>query len=192
MNINSDSIDAPPIVTTDLLPVTPGSPPLHLASPPATPLLASGHGRANGKVARLHKPIRDQINHWILDGVSYPDIIQRLGQHGTDLKPDNLSQWKKRGHQDWLVEQAFIERTRARQETPGELVRDFDATEVNHAALQLATLHIFETLRDLDPASGSHSDPLSSAAQDQADEPCASKNQNSSIDHASDGEPAQI
>jgi hypothetical protein len=49
--------------------------------------------------------------------------------------------------------QAFIERTRLRQETPGELVRDFDATEVNHAALQLGTLHIFEALRDLGPGS---------------------------------------
>ena len=28
--------------------------------------------RANGKVARLSKPVRDQINHWLLDGVSIP------------------------------------------------------------------------------------------------------------------------
>jgi hypothetical protein len=31
------------------------------------------------------------------------------------------------------------------------LVKDFDATEVNHAALQLGTLHIFEALRELGP-----------------------------------------
>ena len=34
-----------------------------------------------------------------------------------------------------------------------ELVRDFDGTQVNHAALQLGTLHIFEALRDLGPGS---------------------------------------
>ena len=29
-------------------------------------------------------------------------------------------------------------------------MRDFDATEVNHAALQLGTLHIFDALRELE------------------------------------------
>jgi len=128
----------------------------------------------------------------IQDGVTYPAIIQRLGEEGKGLNVMNLSRWKDTGYQDWLLEQAFIARTRARQETPGELVRDFDATEVNHAALQLATLHIFETLRALAPAPGSHSDSLSSDAVGQADEAGASKNQKSKIDNASDGEPAQI
>ena len=109
--------------------------------------------RNNGNVARLPKTIRDNINQMIEDGVTYPEIIKRLGDHGKDLKPDNLSQWKKRGYQDWLAEQAFIARIRARQETPSELVRDFDGTDVNHAALQLGTLHIFDALRDLGPGS---------------------------------------
>ena len=111
----------------------------------------SGSGRANGKIARLPKTVRDQINEWISDGVSYPQIITRLGPSGADLNPGHFSEWKKRGHQDWLVEQAFIARTRARQETSEDLVRDFDATQVNHAALQLGTLHIFEAFRDLGP-----------------------------------------
>ena len=105
--------------------------------------------RHNGKVAHLPKTVRDKINLMIQDGVTYPATIQRLGEEGKGLNVMNLSRWKDTGYQDWLLEQAFIARTRARQETPGELVRDFDATEVNHAALQLATLHIFETLRDL-------------------------------------------
>src|SRR5438105_8424368 len=88
-------------------------------------------GRANGKVARLPKPLRDQINHWLLDGISYPDIIERLGEQGKNLKPDNLSQWKKREHQVWLAEQTFLAQTRARQESTAGLVRDFDATQVN-------------------------------------------------------------
>src|SRR5882724_40972 len=113
------------------------------------PVPHSSLGRANGKVARLAKPIRDQINDWLLDGISYPDIIERLGEQGKNLKPDNLSQWKKREHQVWLAEQAFLAQTRARQESTADLVRDFDATQVNHAALQLGTLYIFEALRDL-------------------------------------------
>jgi len=119
-------------------------------APEPTPLFDY---RGNGKVARLPKNIRDQVNHWLVDGLTYPEIIERLGEHGKDFKPDNLSQWKKRGHQDWLAEKAFLEQTRLRQEITQEMVQDFDGTQVNHAALQLGTLHIFEALRDLGPGS---------------------------------------
>jgi hypothetical protein len=109
--------------------------------------------RHTGKVARLPKAIRDQLNQMLLDGVTYANIIKNLGEYGQGLTLSNLSRWKDTGHQDWLTEQAFIDRTRSRQETPAELVRDFDGTDVNHAALQLGSLHIFEALRDLRPGS---------------------------------------
>jgi hypothetical protein len=115
--------------------------------------LAGARYRRNGNVARLPKAVRDRINMMIEDGVPYVEIIERLGEDGNGLDKSNLSRWKNGGHQDWLVEQAFIRRTRARQETPQELVRDFDATEVNAAALQLGALHIFEALRDVGPGS---------------------------------------
>jgi hypothetical protein len=112
-----------------------------------------GAFRRNGNVARLPKAVRDRVNLMILDGVPYGEIIEQLGEDGVGLDISNLSRWKDGGHQDWLVEQTFLELTRARRETPGELVRDFDATEVNHAALQLGTLHIFDALRVLEPGS---------------------------------------
>jgi hypothetical protein len=87
------------------------------------------------------------------DGVTYPAILHSLGEQGRDICPSSLTHWKNGGYQDWLAEQAFIERTRARQETGEDLVRDFDATQVSHAALQLGTLHVFEALRDLGPGS---------------------------------------
>jgi hypothetical protein len=111
-----------------------------------------GEHRGNGKVARLPKPIRDQINHWLLTGLSYPEIIERLGEQGQDLNPGHLCEWKKRGYQDWLLQQNWLAETRARQEPAADLSTDFDATQLNHAALQLATLHIFEALRDLVPS----------------------------------------
>lgn len=113
----------------------------------------NGKYRRNGNVARLAKEVRDRINVMIRDGVPYREIIEGLGKDGQELCISSLSRWKDGGYQDWLVEQAFIERIRARQETPGELVRGRDTTEVNQAALQLGTLHIFEALRDLGPGS---------------------------------------
>src|SRR4051812_5212878 len=46
--------------------------------------------RGNGKIARLPEAIREQVNNWILDGVSYPEIIKRLGDEGKHLNPDNI------------------------------------------------------------------------------------------------------
>jgi hypothetical protein len=116
--------------------------------PPAPPPTASAY-RGNGTVARLPKPVRDQINNWMLDGVSYPDIIGRLGEQGKHLKPDHLYQWKKRGHKDWLVQQDWLAERRARQESAADLIQDCDATQVNQGALHLGTLYIFDALRDL-------------------------------------------
>jgi hypothetical protein len=114
-----------------------------------------GSHRRRGNVAQLPKVVRDRINVMIEDGVTYREIIERLGEDGKDLDPSNLTRWRQGGYQDWLVERAFIERTRMRQETPAELVKDFAGTEVNEAALQLGTLHIFDALRDLESDSES-------------------------------------
>src|SRR5882757_2460599 len=64
--------------------------------------------RGHGNVARLPRAARDQINNWMLGGVPYADIIERLGEQGKHLKPDHLYQWKKRGHKDWLVQQDWL------------------------------------------------------------------------------------
>ena len=95
----------------------------------------STNGRSNGKIARLSKTIRVQINHWLEDGVSYPEIIRRLGDDGKGLTPNNVSQWKKRGHKDWLLHQDWLAERRARQESAADLIHDSDVTEVNQGAL---------------------------------------------------------
>src|SRR6266436_5471586 len=91
--------------------------------------MEQGGYRRNGNVARLPKEARDKINVMIQDGVSYAGITEKLGPEGNELDISNLSRWKDGGYQDWLAEQAFITRVRARQETPSELTRDFDGTE---------------------------------------------------------------
>lgn len=125
---------------------------LETPAPPADETTLA-QARHHGKISRLPKVIRDQINLMIQDGLPYSDIIEKLGAHGKGLNLMNLSRWKAGGYKDWLVEQSFIERMRARRETPRELAQDCDATEVSHAALQLGTLQMFEALRDLGPGS---------------------------------------
>jgi hypothetical protein len=105
--------------------------------------------RGNGFVARLPRAIRDQLNQMMLDGVPYPQIIKRLGDPASHLKPNHLTEWKKRGHQDWLLHQDWLAERRIRQESAGDIVDDCDANKVNQGALQLGTLYIYEALRDL-------------------------------------------
>jgi hypothetical protein len=109
--------------------------------------------RLTGKIARLPKKVRDKINHLLQDGLPYAQIIRKLGPDGQHLTISNLSRWKDSGYQDWLLEQAFLARTRLAQDSAWDLSANFDATRVTHAALQLATLHIFTALRDLQPGS---------------------------------------
>src|SRR5579859_7173151 len=94
------------------------TPPSAPSSQPAQKPAVDLDWRRNGNVARLPKPLRDKVNSMILDGVPYPAIIQSLGEDGKHLNCMNLTRWRKGGYKDWLAEQAFIERTRARQETP--------------------------------------------------------------------------
>jgi hypothetical protein len=115
---------------------------------PVQPTTACAY-RGNGFVARLPKTMRDQINQMMLDGVSYPKIIKSLGEPGSHLKPDHLSEWKKRGHKDWLVQQDWLAERRARRESAADLIEDCDPTQTNQSALHLGTLYIFDALRDL-------------------------------------------
>jgi hypothetical protein len=92
------------------------------------------------------------------DGRPYAEIIKKLGRDGKHLTVPNVSRWKDSGYQDWLLDQAFVARIRLAQESAWDLSTGFDATRVTHAALQLATLHIFTALRDLQ--SGSLDDKL--------------------------------
>src|SRR5690349_13410434 len=64
--------------------------------------------RGNGFVARLPKAIRDRLNQMMLDSVPYAEIIERLGEPASHLKPHHLTEWKKRGHQDWLLHQDWL------------------------------------------------------------------------------------
>src|ERR1043166_8462642 len=72
--------------------------------------LLNYHHRGTGKVARLPKSVRDQINQMLLDGVPYAEIIRKLGDPGKDLNIDNIGEWKKRGYRDWLLQQEWLDR----------------------------------------------------------------------------------
>src|SRR5438445_8133756 len=113
--------------------------------PPSHPAFGTGN-RGNGKVARLPKNVRDQINNWILDGVSYPGIIERLGEHGKDLKPNHLYEWKKRGYQDWLIEREWLDRLSSKAEFSADILAAPNSAGLHEAGLRLAASQMFDQL----------------------------------------------
>ena len=62
-----------------------------------------------GKIARLPRAIREEINERLLDGVPGKEIVESINALGwmrkqgrTPITEQNLSEWRKGGYQDWL------------------------------------------------------------------------------------------
>jgi hypothetical protein len=92
----------------------------------------------NGKIARIPRDIRDELNHRLSDGEpgkllvawlnAHPDVREVLALYfqGRPVTEQNLSEWKAGGYQDWLRHQAVMELTRTAEEESRELQGDDD------------------------------------------------------------------
>jgi len=137
--------------------------PPHTTDPePPSPDPVSTH-RPRGKIARLPKNVRDQLNQMIQDGVQYKDIKQQLGDHGTSLTIDNISKWKTKGGYDaWVNEQLWREEMRASIEAFAEPLTDSDPAQLPMVGLQMSLAQICLRLRNLGP--GARKDQLENNA----------------------------
>src|SRR5438045_1885200 len=111
----------------------------------------SPNHRRKGKVARLPKPVRDQINEMVLDGISYPEILQTLGPAVAGVNEDNLSNWKLGGFQDWLRHQQRIEHIQSKQELALDILRENVGTAIHEASRQIVAAQLCELMVDFDP-----------------------------------------
>jgi hypothetical protein len=111
----------------------------------------TSHGRT-GKVARLPKAIRDQINVSLQDGVPYLKIIELLGPHGEGLTENNLSNWKSGGYLDWLREQQFAKIIHSKHELAESIVaRSPNDNAAAQAILKVIATNLCEFLVETDP-----------------------------------------
>ena len=100
----------------------------------------------NGKVARLPKQMRDQINQMLDDNLHYHSIIKSLGDQGKDLEADHIRRWKSGGYRDYLREQRLIEQCRERRERVFNHLSGDDNITSFQATQQIATAQICETI----------------------------------------------
>ncbi len=126
--------------------------PIPLPQPPAPspgldPVLSPYRG--NGAVARLPKAVRDQINLMLLEGLPYLEIIRRLGDAGSSLKPAHLGEWKKRGYQDWFQQRQWLEHVAAKSEFSSDILATPDTANLHEAGLRLAAAYMLDQLTRL-------------------------------------------
>lgn len=79
----------------------------------------------NGKIARLPKTVRDELNRRLSDGEpgnelvvwlnTLPEVQAVLASEfgGRGVREQNLSEWKQGGYQDWLRQQEALELVRS-------------------------------------------------------------------------------
>src|SRR5258706_14452240 len=90
----------------------------------ALELSTTGYVR-NGKIARLPADIRDLVNEMMHDNRLYRQIVARLAELGySGIRPQNLSEWRKGGYQDWLRLRQELEGLKIDQERSRELSND--------------------------------------------------------------------
>jgi hypothetical protein len=109
-----------------------------------------------GKIARLPKPIRDELNQRIENGESGPELIawlnplpdvQRvLAEHFEDrpIRVQNISEWRQGGYQDWLQLQETRTLTLQVAEQSGTLA---DAAGAQRISEHFATVAAAEFIR---------------------------------------------
>lgn len=107
--------------------------------------------RRNGAVARLPKAVRDQINVMLLDGFTYAQIIEKIGEPGKNLAEDHIRSWKKGGYEDWLLDLERKEALRATREAALDLVNEKAGTTVQNAGRAIAAAQLYELLLSFDP-----------------------------------------
>jgi len=117
------------------------------------------HGRT-GKVARLPKAVRDKINHLMLDGRTYLEIIAALGPDGRDLNEDNLASWKSGGFLEFREEEKEFEAIRVRQEFAIDVARSTPGVSLCEATAKIMIAQVLDALR------GSGTTSLLTALQD--------------------------
>ncbi len=107
---------------------------------------AAAHGR-KGKVARLRREIRDQINRMLDDGFPYHLIIKQLGEAGAHLNVMNISNWKRGGYQNHAKAEEILHQNRIKMELAAELVRETTETTSQQAAvLKVGALQMIDAL----------------------------------------------
>ena len=129
---------------------TPGSPQPQAVPSDESKEPAYTHTRT-GKVARLPKVLRDQVNQMLLDAVPFRKIIESLGDAGSGITETNMGNWKSGGFQDWLLDLQRNQALRSTREAAVDLLDEKAGVTVQDAGRTIAGAQLYELLLSFDP-----------------------------------------
>ena len=105
----------------------------------------------NGKIARLPRTIRDELNRRLQDGqcgrhllawLNGLEEVKRLLEQefeGRPINDQNLTEWRQGGHQDWLARQELLSQAREMAADAEEVKSACDGLLTDHLALLLTS-----------------------------------------------------
>jgi hypothetical protein len=108
--------------------------------------------RRRGKIARLPRNIREQINAMLDDGLPHADIIARLGEYGKNINRQNLINWQQGGFEDWLKDQPWLDELHASLDFATNILDDSDSPKIREASLVIAVKQMYELIKSFEPA----------------------------------------
>jgi hypothetical protein len=104
----------------------------------------------NGKIARLPRELRDQLNRRLDNGEPAVRLVDWLNDlpearkvlqedfGGRPISEQNLSEWKTGGHREWVARQEALSQARELAADANELAEATDGQLTDHLATVLA------------------------------------------------------
>ncbi|EEF58476.1 phage protein Gp27 family protein [Pedosphaera parvula] len=109
--------------------------------------------RRKGKIARLPKELREEVNQMLEDGVTYPKIVEHLSSQGhKDIQEKNISRWYQGGFQDWLKDQKQMEVMKVEAEFAQSVMAQNPECPVQEAGIKILGTQLFGMLSKFDLA----------------------------------------
>jgi hypothetical protein len=133
-------------------------PPPELPEPPTSDDSEPSYSHTRtGKVARLPKEIRDQVNQMLLDNVPFSKIIEAIGDHGKGISENNMGNWKKGGFKEWVEDQDRNQALVLRRDSALSILDKKAGATVQDASRTIAAAQLYELLLTFDPTAFAHS-----------------------------------
>ena len=106
--------------------------------------------RPRGKIAHLPRNIREQINFMLSDGLTYAEVIERLGEAAKHLNEDNIGRWHAGPYQKWLKDRAWLEELSSKLDFAVNVLEDPDSPKIREASLAIVLKQMYELIADFE------------------------------------------
>ncbi len=107
--------------------------------------------RRRGKIARLPDEMRLRVNLMLSDGLTYAQVIAKLGDAGKDLNVDNVREWHSGGYEAWRKDRLWLDEMYAKLQFAKDVLQDRDSPKIREATISIAVTQMIDLVADFEP-----------------------------------------